>query len=265
MFKMKRYSLIILFIIATGAMQKAYAGWPIGKYRNVVIPSFNYYTSKDTWDGNGHLIKGKPGAGFTSYSFGLYAGYGITRRLDVIVNVLAPMQHSSYRNAQDSLIVQQSSGIGDLQAGLSYNLINFNYTSFLSVMASGIVPLYNNADKPVALGYGIGGAELKLMYSGSINGGFLKHCYFNVEGAFRRYFNTQGPNVVIYGVSLGVPVGPISTTGSPGASREHRSDDPPISSTIVDTSPLSRSTHAPVSASPSMPSRLPSTRAALDS
>ena len=35
-----------------------------------------------------------------------------------------------------------------------------------------------------------------------------------------------------------MPVGPISTTGSPGSSSVQRSDEPPISSTIVETSPL---------------------------
>ena len=59
-----------------------------------------------------------------------------------------------------------------------------------------------------------------------------------------------------------MPVGPISTTGSPGLSSAHRSDEPPISSTMVETRPCSRSTHAPVSARPSIASRVPSARAA---
>ena len=58
-------------------------------------------------------------------------------------------------------------------------------------------------------------------------------------------------------ISVGVPVGPIRTTGSPGCSCAHRSDEPPISSTIVETRPRSRSTHAPVSARPSIASRVP--------
>jgi hypothetical protein len=38
---------------------------------------------------------------------------------------------------------------------------------------------------------------------------------------------------------VGEPVGPMRTTGSPGLSNTHRSEDPPISSTIVETNPLS--------------------------
>lgn len=202
---MKKICLFVLSIVMLVSANTARAGWPIGKYRNIVIPSFNYYTSKDTWDQSGNKIKGKPGAGFTSYSFGLYAGYGITRRLDAIVNVLYPMQYSAYRDNNDNLVKQNSQGLGDLQAGLSYNIFNFGYTSFLSVMGSAIIPLYDTT-KTVALGYASYGAELKLMYSGSIDQSWLKG-YYNLEAGYRRYFDTQGPNVLIYTASLGLPLG----------------------------------------------------------
>lgn len=204
---MRKFYTIILLTILIGLAKSSYAGFPIGKYRGLIIPSVNYYTSKDTWDSQGHKIKGLPGTGFTSYSAGLYFGYGISRRLDVIVNVTAPLQQSSYRNGADSLIKLQSSGFGDMQVGLSYNLINFNYTSFFSIVASGIVPLYNNSNKDVALGYGVGGADVKLTYTGSIGSTFLKGCYFNTEIGGRRYFDTQGPDVLIYSASLGFGLG----------------------------------------------------------
>ena len=64
------------------------------------------------------------------------------------------------------------------------------------------------------------------------------------------------------GVSVGVPVGPMRITGSPGFSSMQRSEEPPISSTMVPTSPLSGSVQAPVSARPSMARVVPSTRSA---
>jgi hypothetical protein len=203
---MKKIYLFVLILIAVGSVNRAYAGWPIGKYRNVVIPSFNYYTSKDTWTSTGQKITGKPGTGFTSYSVGLYVGYGLTRRLDLIVNVLAPFQNSAYRDDKGNLVKQSSSGLGDLQAGLSYNLVNFGYKSFLSVMVSGIAPLYDTT-KTVALGYASFGAETDLMYCGSFDSGFLKHTYFNTMVVYRRYFDKHGPNVLIYTASLGIPLG----------------------------------------------------------
>jgi hypothetical protein len=210
----KIYLFIILFFV--GWVNQAQAGWPIGKYRNVVIPSFNYYTSHDSWNSAGQKINGSPGSGFTSYAVGLYVGYGISRRLDLVVNVLAPQQNSAYRNAKDSLIKQQSSGIGDMQVGLAYNLVNFGYKSFLSVMGSGIIPLYDTT-KTVALGYATYGAELKLMYSGGIDNGFLKHTYYNMEVGYRRYFDTQGPNVLLYTASLGIPLGKRNQIGFEGS------------------------------------------------
>ena len=212
---MKKIYLILLLVLA-GWVNQAQAGWPIGKYRNVVIPSFNYYTSHDSWNSVGQKVKGSPGSGFTSYAVGLYVGYGISRRLDLVVNVLAPQQNSAYRNFKDSLIKQQSSGIGDMQVGLAYNLVNFGYKSFLSVMGSGIVPLYDTT-KTVALGYAAYGAELKLMYSGGIDNGFLKHTYYNMEVGYRRYFDTQGPNVLLYTASLGIPLGKRNQIGFEGS------------------------------------------------
>ncbi len=55
-------------------------------------------------------------------------------------------------------------------------------------------------------------------------------------------------------ISVGVPVGPINTTGSPGLSVAHKSADPPISNAINDTNPRSTSTEAPVRAIPSIAS-----------
>lgn len=203
---MKKFYQIVLILFAAGFVNSAYAGWPIGKYRNVIIPSFNYYTSKDSWKSNGDKVIGAPGAGFTSYSFGLYAGYGISRRLDAIVNLIAPFQNSAYVDSKGELIKQSSHGLGDLQAGLSYNLVNFGYKSFLSVMVSGIIPLYDTT-KTVALGYAAYGGETDLMYSGAFDSGFMKHTYYNLMAGYRRYFDTQGPNVLIYTASLGLPLG----------------------------------------------------------
>ena len=56
-----------------------------------------------------------------------------------------------------------------------------------------------------------------------------------------------------------MPVGPITMTGSPFSRPAHRRELPPISSTISDSRPFSLSTHAPVSARPSIIRRLPFT------
>ena len=60
--------------------------------------------------------------------------------------------------------------------------------------------------------------------------------------------------VVLAWISVGVPVGPISTTASPGFSVAHRSELPPISSAITETRPCAGSVQAPVMARPSIAS-----------
>lgn len=202
----KIYLLIVMLVFAAG-MQHAYAGWPVGKYRNVLIPSFNYYTSQDTWNSSGQKVKASPGAGFTSYSAGIYFAHGLSRRTDLIVNVLAPYQQAAYRDFNGNLIRGTNSGVGDMQVGVSYNLVNFGYKSFLSVMASGIAPLYDTTRSEVKLGYGSFGGELKLMYCGGIDNGLFRHTYYNLEAGYRRYFDVQGPNVLLYTASLGIPLG----------------------------------------------------------
>lgn len=188
----------------SSARQQAFAGWPIGKYRNIVVPSFNYYTSKDVYNSSGKKVKPAGNSSFTSYAYGLYFGYGITRRLDLIVNVLAPNQESQFTTAAGTTY-QQSFGFGDLQAGLSYALVNFDYKSYFSVQVSGIAPLYKHEDLQLDLGYGVFGSEVKFMYTGGFSGNFLRGCYYNAEAGYRRYFDKQGPNVIVYSALLGVP------------------------------------------------------------
>jgi hypothetical protein len=209
---MKKNYLFVLLLLMVVSANHAFAGWPIGKYRNVVIPSFNFYQSHDSWTSTGATVKGAKGAGFTSYALGLYVGYGITRRLDLIVNVIAPQQNSAFVDGQGNLVKAQSQGLGDAQIGLNYNLVNFGYKSFLSVGGSVIVPLYDTT-KTVALGYATYGSEIKLMYSGGIDAGLLKHTYYNMEIGYRRYYTTQGPNVILYTASLGIPLGKRNQMG----------------------------------------------------
>jgi hypothetical protein len=202
----KIYIFCLSLVIFNTAALNAFAGWPIGKYRSIVVPSFNYYTSKDVFDGGGKRVKGASGSGFTSYAYGLYFGYGLSRRTDLIVNVLAPFQNSKFVNTAGTVIPQQSSGFGDLQVGLSYNLKNYDYKRYLSMQVSAILPLYNNDNNAIALGYGRVGAEAKLMYTGSFTENFLRGCFYNLEGGYRRFFDAQGPDVIVYSASLGVPV-----------------------------------------------------------
>ncbi|CAN5203227.1 hypothetical protein BH09BAC6_BH09BAC6_36100 [soil metagenome] len=194
--------LFYLVVFALMAPLTSFAGWPIGKYRNVVVPSFSLYKQTDRFDINGKIIKGVPGTGFTSYSGSVYFGYGISRRLDVIGNI--PYYYQQNKLGAGHTITNQ--GAGDAILGLSYNLVNFNYLQFLSVQVSGIAPLYNKSNASADLGYGSFGTEVKLMYTGNLAKSIARKGYFNIEVAYRKYFDTQGPDQVSVDGTLGFPI-----------------------------------------------------------
>ena len=192
----------LLLLIVLLAPNKTFASWPIGKYRDIVIPSFSYYQQTDHFDINDNVVKGALGTGFTSFSTNLYLGYGISRRLDLIVNV--PYLYQVNKIAPGNTLTNQ--GAGDMVAGLSYNLVNFNYVRFLSVQVSGIVPLYNNTNQSTALGLGAYGTEVKLMFCGNLPASIFDKGYFNTELAYRKYYSSQGPNQVSLLATIGYPV-----------------------------------------------------------
>jgi hypothetical protein len=183
--KLRYCSILIVLMIPLCT----YAGWPVGKYRNLVVPSFNYYTAKNTFDTQGNKVTSAAGSGFQSYALNVYYARGLTRRLDLIVTL--PYVYQTNKSAG---ITNSSNGFTDVTAGLSYNLINSRYERFVSVQLSGIAPLYSNKNTSSALGYGSYGSEAKVSFSGNFAKHFIKGAYFNTEIYYRRYFNQDGPN-----------------------------------------------------------------------
>jgi hypothetical protein len=202
MIKTFAFTYCLLLVIVLIIPYKTYAGWPIGKYRNIVVPSFSYYRQTDRFDKNDNVVKGAPGTGFSSYSTNLYIGYGISRRLDLIANV--PFLYQANRLGQGNTLINQ--GAGDALVGLSYNLVNFNYIRFLSVQVSGIAPMYTNTRVSSALGLGNYGSEVKLMYCGNLPAAVFDKGYFNTELGYRRYYGSQGPDQVSFSGTIGYPI-----------------------------------------------------------
>jgi len=181
---------------------KTFAGFPIGKYRNVIVPTFSYYHQKDRFDDKDNVIKGAPGTGFTSYSANLYVGYGISRRLDFIA--IIPYLYQQNAIAPGNTLID--AGLGDMTIGLSYNLVNFNYVRFLSIGVSGIVPLYKSSNGISPLGLGNYGTEVKLMYCGNLPKDVASKGYFNAEFAYRKYYDAQGPDQISFTGTVGYPI-----------------------------------------------------------
>jgi len=203
--KKLRLSLVVCLFFALAIPHRSFAGFPIGKYRDIVVPSFNYYSQTDHYDIYGNYVKGAPGARFSSYSFSIYAGYGISRRLDFLVTVPYLQQVNNLGTGNKTINTQ---GAGDMVAGLSYNIANYNYLRYLSVQVSGVVPLYTVAANTTSpLGLGDCGAEIKLMFCGALPTFIADKGYFNTEVAYRRYFNFQGPDQLSWLGRVGYPNG----------------------------------------------------------
>jgi len=200
--KLRLFAFAILLLVGFIRPYKVYAGFPIGKYRDLVVPSFNYYTQTNHYDVYGDYVKGAPGARYTSMSANLYLGYGISRKLDLIVSIPYLYQVNTI-SAGKSIISQ---GAGDMVAGLSYNLVNYSFKRFLSVQVSGVVPLYTAVNGTSALGLGDYGTEVKLMFCGALPDFIADKGYFNTEAAYRRYFNFQGPDQVSFLATVGYPI-----------------------------------------------------------
>ena len=202
--KKLRLSLVVCLFFALLLPHKTFAGFPIGKYRDIVVPSFNYYSQTDHYDVYGNYVKGAPGARFSSYSFSLFAGYGISRRLDFLVTVTYLYQVNNLGTGNKTIMTQ---GAGDIVAGLSYNIGNYNYLRYLSVQVSGVVPLYTvPANTTSSLGLGDYGAEIKVMFCGALPTFIADKGYFNTEVAYRRYFNFQGPDQISWLGTVGLPI-----------------------------------------------------------
>jgi hypothetical protein len=203
--KKLRLSLVVCLFFALVLPYKTFAGFPIGKYRDIVVPSFNYYSQTNHYDVYGNYVKGAPGAQFSSYSFSLFAGYGISRRLDFLATVPYLYQVNNLGTGNKTITSQ---GAGDMVAGLSYNIANYDYLRYLSVQVSGVVPLYTvAANATSALGLGNYGAEIKLMFCGALPTFIADKGYFNTEVAYRRYFNYQGPDQISWLGTVGYPIG----------------------------------------------------------
>ena len=109
----KLLSLIVIAFIAN----TAYAGFPIGRGKYLLVPSYNLYTTKGYWDASGTYIPFSNGGRFASHYFGIYGGIGIGERLDFVGNISYIMQRKLETN-----LAQSNSSFGDASFGLSYLL-----------------------------------------------------------------------------------------------------------------------------------------------
>ncbi len=200
---MKKSKLILFCITILLFSQHVNAGFPIGKGRWMLVPTFNHYVATSYWDDNRTLHNFDNNGRFVSNYLGVYGGYGVNRDWEILFKV--PFISNTYTS--DSLI-EPNSGIGDVNLGVCYYLSHYDYMRHLSLTGTLIIPFYsNNAAiyKHTLLGYGAMGLEAKLGYAGT-NQKVLKKTFYDLEVGVRQYFATEGPTQLFTNLTFGVPI-----------------------------------------------------------
>ena len=188
---MKKVIIIILLLASSKALL---ADWPLLHGRSIIIPSYSYFTSSKYFDSTGKKFSFGAGSRFVSNGFSVYIGHGLTRRVDLVVNV----PFTSISTTFDS-ITKTKSGIGDVQVGFSFHFPFHNLTRFVTAKASIIIPAYQNLTDP-HLGYGSKGFQVALNYSFNP----LPQTFLVTEVYFTRYFDkSTGPNQLGFNVTAG--------------------------------------------------------------
>lgn len=195
---MKQPLTLVLFALISSAV---YAGFPIGRGKYLIVPSYNLYTAKGYWNESGSYTDYTNSGRFASHYFGLYGGVGLTEKLDFVGNVNYTIQRKMETN-----FTEQNASLGDATIGLQYLMNSFDYYKFLTVTGSLIVPLYqNNPAKLPYTGFQQVGGEVKMAFSGT-NRERLKNTYYDVNFGVRQYFSAEGPTQVFLDALFGVPL-----------------------------------------------------------
>jgi protein XagA len=212
---LKKLSFVAVIILLC---QQAFAGFPIGKGRGMIVPSYNFYSAQGFWDRNRAYTQYPNNGRFNSHYFGLFGGFGLSRNMDFIFNVPLVGQVRTENN-----LLRSNWGLGDASFGLKYFLSHFDEQSHLSIAGSLIVPLYQNNQEPF-IGFQKFGAEVKLCYAGSTNK-WYRNPYWDMEIGFRQFFDQFGPTQVFANVTGGIPVSDkVKISGTLGFVNSQSSD-----------------------------------------
>lgn len=191
--------IIILAITTLLFNQTIFAGFPVGKGRFKLVPSYNFYNARGYWDNNGTYNAYTNNGKFTSNYFGVFFSAGISRNLDFVGTIPVVIQTQSETGKITSV-----AGIGDISLGLSYFLSHFDENTHLSLTGSVIIPGYQNTILPY-IGFQSFGTEVKLGVAGSTQR-YYRNPYYDIELGVRQYFNTFGPTQAFANITGGIPL-----------------------------------------------------------
>jgi hypothetical protein len=190
-----RLKRIILAIAVCFFVKEVSADFPFGKGRKILFPSFSYTSAQRNFDRQGNIVSMGPGSGFSSTSFGLFFGYGISRHLDFSANI--PFATQVLKSAGGKLT---NAGLADANFSLSYHIPSEDLKSHFTIRTGVYIPMYAGSVVP-SLGYGNNGLSLGANYSFSP----FKDGFCIADLTHIRYFaeDGSGPNLNTYSITFG--------------------------------------------------------------
>jgi hypothetical protein len=192
--------LLFSFLLSVCLVQVCYADWPVKKKRWIMIPTYSYYHSNKYFDKQGKINPLSNGDHYVSHYFGLFTSYGLSDRLDLLVNIPIVNQRLT-----SSSVLSTKTGIGDMSIGLAYHFPSEDFKKYLTLKGALIIPAYHNFYSPY-LGYAEKGIQLGLTYSITPN----KQTYLTAEANYTRYLDqVNGPTQYYFAGTCGYSINPF--------------------------------------------------------
>ena len=160
--------------------------------------AFNYYYSHETFDSTGSRGGTPNGGKFTDYNISNYFEYGLLDNLTVINSLTY-----KWLENEDSTSRTKGIGLGDIDLGLRYKLLDSDKIGIVSTQLLVKIPGAYGRNDPLPLGNGQFDTELRLLYGRSLYP--LIPGYGNAEIGYR--WRADGPSdEVRYLIEFGVDI-----------------------------------------------------------
>lgn len=185
---------LLSFITFIFFYQYCFADWPVKKKRIQLIATYSYYHSSSYFNNKGTIVSLTQGNKYVSHYFGLYTMYGITDRLDLLVNIPIANQRLTAAGIRST-----TTGIADMYIGFAYHFPSENLKKFITLKGSFILPGYQNISTP-SLGYASKGYQLGIAFSFNPS----PKTYIGAEANYTKYLDqVSGPIQYFFSSTLG--------------------------------------------------------------
>jgi hypothetical protein len=191
-------SLAIATLLAASTTSSFAGAWTAKQGAFYDKLAFNYYYSHETFDTSGNRSGSQNNGKFTDYNLSNYFEYGLFDNLTVINS----LSYKWLENEDDSAITK-GYGIGDVDLGLRYKLLDSQKIGIISSQLLVKIPGGYKTSDALPLGNGQYDTELRLLYGRSLYP--LIPGYGNVEIGYRS--RAKAPSDEIrYLIEFGVDI-----------------------------------------------------------